>query len=1049
MATDITATTSTVILTPDPNSFAPAIIGNPTVDPAGTTNDLLYAGLSGSSDEIHIGLATSTDGVSWTPDASNPVINSANSQSWDSYREVPITLIDDGGVYKLWFNGDNKDLVTEQGRLDGFGYATSTDNGKTWTQNSNPIISELTAIGGYDLESIVKFGGQYHAYFVHDAAGGNAGGGTLLHATSTDGINFDFTHEAPVVVGPNAAGYTLLATTSIVVNGTEEVFSIWADSSGIEHYATSTDGVNFTIGGAINGLPSNFGTKNIEIINNQIEFFGDLSVGGGIVDLAKATAPLPILDATPPTLVSSSPPDNATNVAPTTPIVLTFSEPVQAGSGNIIIQNSQTGAAFATIAVTDATQVSFAGSNVTISPAASLVASTGYDVEVASGAITDLAGNSFAGISDPTTLNFSTAAPVDTTPPTLTSSSPTDNATGVAVNSNIVLTFSEPVKTGSGAIVIRNSTTGMPFATIPVTDTSQVTFSGNNVTINPTADLAASTNYDVEVASGAITDLAGNSFTGISDPTTLNFSTAPAVQPTFVNITAEQQSILEGDVGQITPVIFDLTRGGDTSGTTTVHWAVSAASTSPTLNGQDFVGGVMPSRDIVFNPGETTKQITVQVNGDNAVEPDESFLVTLTGQGFQAGPAASVVIANDDGKDPFHNVSFSNFSVEMAYRSLDAYNNTATMTSSGWTPLDLANFDFANRVSLGSDFNNGVFNNLNASAQVYAGVVNKQKTVLIAFRGTNDAADVQNWLFLPTHYDLFNPLIKAVDKFVSDNNVKSVYVTGHSLGGAMTQFYMLDHQNVNNIVYQAATFGSPGTQLGNTQYPDNRIVNYVHTQDPVPIAGALLPVPDTYSGPEVSISRTDLNADLSDPLTLIGGAARVEHDMSGYLTSMLTLENAGAPAVMNFAPSQVAISFGSDIKGDQSSNPVTNGQVYTRDVMIGTNANDKITGGLDADILTGGPGDDIFIYRTPDDHGDTITDFTPGKTASTGDKIGIVEAGFGITGAAQLSEFSFDKKTDNLNFQAPGSAPVMIAHLNGVSNFDPKRDITLLTSSPV
>ena len=50
--------------------------------------------------------------------------------------------------------------------------------------------------------------------------------------------------------------------------------------------------------------------------------------------------------------------------------------------------------------------------------------------------------NSYAGISDKTILNFTTA---DIGTPTLTSSTPSDNATAIGADANLVLTFSEIV----------------------------------------------------------------------------------------------------------------------------------------------------------------------------------------------------------------------------------------------------------------------------------------------------------------------------------------------------------------------------------------------------------------------------------------------------------------------------------------------------------------------------------------------------------------------------------------------------------------------------
>ncbi len=40
--------------------------------------------------------------------------------------------------------------------------------------------------------------------------------------------------------------------------------------------------------------------------------------------------------------------------------------------------------------------------------------------------------------------------------------------------------------------------------------------SGNTLTINPSSDLSTGSSYYVNISSGAITDLAGNSFAGIT-----------------------------------------------------------------------------------------------------------------------------------------------------------------------------------------------------------------------------------------------------------------------------------------------------------------------------------------------------------------------------------------------------------------------------------------------------------------------------------------------------------------------------------------------------
>jgi methionine-rich copper-binding protein CopC len=146
---------------------------------------------------------------------------------------------------------------------------------------------------------------------------------------------------------------------------------------------------------------------------------------------------------------------------------------------------------------------------------------------------------------------FSASAPSDTTAPTLVSSSPADNATGVALNSNIVLTFSENIQAGTGNIIVSDGAGDT--RTIPVGD-AQITIVGTTLTINPTADLNQSSSYYVQIGSTAIEDVAGNSYAGIADTTTLNFSTTgPAQTPAteFAAEVAHVRQILTDDADRV------------------------------------------------------------------------------------------------------------------------------------------------------------------------------------------------------------------------------------------------------------------------------------------------------------------------------------------------------------------------------------------------------------------------------------------------------------------------------------------------------------------
>ena len=129
----------------------------------------------------------------------------------------------------------------------------------------------------------------------------------------------------------------------------------------------------------------------------------------------------------------------------------------------------------------------------------------------------------------------------DTTAPTVTTFSPVDEASGIAVGSNIVVTFSEAIALGTGHITLKTAS-GTPVATYDAAHSTNLTLSGSTLTINPSADLAYGTSYAVEFAAGSIKDLAGNSYAGT---TSYNFSTVAAGQT--LNGTAASDSLTGGD----------------------------------------------------------------------------------------------------------------------------------------------------------------------------------------------------------------------------------------------------------------------------------------------------------------------------------------------------------------------------------------------------------------------------------------------------------------------------------------------------------------------
>jgi len=114
---------------------------------------------------------------------------------------------------------------------------------------------------------------------------------------------------------------------------------------------------------------------------------------------------------------------------------------------------------------------------------------------------------------------------IDAAAPVLLSFTPADNAAAVNPSSNIVLTFNEDVLAVSGNITVRLVSNDSIWRSIDVAS-SEVSIAGAQVTINPGADLPAGTAFYVTIDAGALTDLAGNAFTGIIGTTDFNFTTS-------------------------------------------------------------------------------------------------------------------------------------------------------------------------------------------------------------------------------------------------------------------------------------------------------------------------------------------------------------------------------------------------------------------------------------------------------------------------------------------------------------------------------------------
>ncbi|WPE18422.1 Ig-like domain-containing protein [Candidatus Thioglobus autotrophicus] len=281
--------------------------------------------------------------------------------------------------------------------------------------------------------------------------------------------------------------------------------------------------------------------------------------------------------------------------------------------------------------------------------------------------VTDDSGNSeTATITGGSIWSTDVVAITDTTAPTLSSSTPADNATSVAANANIVLNFSEAVDVESGNITIKKTSDNSTVATIAVGD-AQVTGTGTTaITINPTNDLSGGTEYYVLIDATAFDDSSSNSYAGISSTTALSFTTADTTSPTISSTTvAADNSTIDVTFNE---AVFNATGGSGalqasdftisiSGGTKTLS---SATPSSISISGNVYTLGldlsgaangsetitVVPSSSTAIYDGSDNAASTSQSNNTVSLNSEDSSAPTLSSSSPTDGAGSVAVTSN-------------------------------------------------------------------------------------------------------------------------------------------------------------------------------------------------------------------------------------------------------------------------------------------------------------------------------------------------------------------------------------------------------------------
>jgi Bacterial Ig-like domain/Bacterial Ig domain len=206
----------------------------------------------------------------------------------------------------------------------------------------------------------------------------------------------------------------------------------------------------------------------------------------------------------------------------------------------------------------------------------------------------------------------------DTTPPTVTSTTPANGATNVAINATVNATYSEPMN----ASTITSSTFTLTDTTTSAAVPASVSYNGgtNTATLAPNSALPTSHAFSATIKGGVggVTDLAGNAMA--SDYTWTFTSMAPDTTPPNVTLTAP-------------------TNGATVSGTS-VSLSATASDNVAVDHVNFLLNGTVIATDTV-SPYTATWNSTTVPNGPASIAAQAFDAATN-----QASSSASVTVAN-------------------------------------------------------------------------------------------------------------------------------------------------------------------------------------------------------------------------------------------------------------------------------------------------------------------------------------------------------------------------------------------------------------------
>jgi peptidoglycan hydrolase-like protein with peptidoglycan-binding domain len=208
----------------------------------------------------------------------------------------------------------------------------------------------------------------------------------------------------------------------------------------------------------------------------------------------------------------------------------------------------------------------------------------------------------YDGVLTPTEINE-----LATVNPGVNTLSPVDDATGVGINDNLVITFDKNMQAvGGNNIYIKKLSNDSIVETIAV-DNAKITISDSTVTINPATTLDEKTGYYVNVDSGAFEDLSSNDYSGMSGNESWNFTTEDTTDP-IVSYFSPDDEAVEVEVDTAFEINFN--EAISTSTGNIILYKTSDDSTVETIDITSDLITASSTTALIINPSTTLSSET-------------------------------------------------------------------------------------------------------------------------------------------------------------------------------------------------------------------------------------------------------------------------------------------------------------------------------------------------------------------------------------------------------------------------------------------------------